>query len=126
MAEREVAPAAMDVELLAEVPHRHRRALDVPTRTSTTKPRRPCRFTRSGRPPQRKVQRIPLRARAHRAQQRLLFQLANHRKPRSMRKLTVAGKPTYVEIQRVGLIRIPARMELRRSAKDRLDLLGDP
>src|SRR3981081_1353165 len=121
MAEREVAPAAVDVDLLAQVSHRHRRALDVPTRTSVTKSRRPRRLTRRGRPPQWKVQRISLCARTNRAQQFLFSQLPNHRQPRSMRKLTVAGIPAHVEIESVGLIRVPARIELRRSPKDRLD-----
>src|SRR5579872_4617170 len=56
VAELEVPPAAMDVDLVAEVAHRHGRAFDVPAGTTGAELRRPRRLV-GGRPsPQGEVE----------------------------------------------------------------------
>src|SRR5260370_14685557 len=58
--EREVSPATMNVYLWAEVMYRHRAALDMPARTTGTPGARPCRFARSLRLPEHKIERVLL------------------------------------------------------------------
>src|SRR5207302_2061511 len=85
-------------------------------------PRRPRGLLRPGRSPQRKVEGVLLRTGSDRAEQALFAQLADHRPPRPVRQLPVAAIPARVEIQRVSLVRIAVRMQLRRSPKNRRDL----
>ena len=58
--ESEVVAAAVDVELLAEVLERHRRALNVPTRSACPPRAVPRRLARLGEFPQREVAVVPL------------------------------------------------------------------
>ena len=58
--EDQIGAAAVDVERLAEVAVRHRRALDVPARTPRAPGARPRRLARLRRLPQREVERALL------------------------------------------------------------------
>src|SRR5258708_36298644 len=58
--EREVSPTTMNVYLWTEVMYRHRAALDMPARTTGTPGARPCRFARSLRLPEHKIERVLL------------------------------------------------------------------
>jgi hypothetical protein len=50
----------MDVEMLTEAAHRHRRALDVPARPASPPRRRPLQLTRAGALPQNKITGVAL------------------------------------------------------------------
>src|SRR4029077_8273432 len=99
MAERQIAAAAVDVDLLAEVMHDHRRAFDVPTRPPWPELRGICRLGRRRPTPHRKAQRVALCARPDDAQRILVAQLADHRTPRAARQPAVAAVPAYLEVQ---------------------------
>src|SRR5579863_6554758 len=60
MWEDEIDAAAMDVESLAEMLRRHRRALDVPTRTPAAPRALPSRLIRARRLPQHEIRGIAL------------------------------------------------------------------
>jgi hypothetical protein len=60
--EHQVEPAGVQVELLAEVVDRHRRALDVPARPAGSPRRRPGRLPGLGGLPEREVERVALGA----------------------------------------------------------------
>src|SRR4051812_30870509 len=60
MREDQIHSAAMDVDLLAEMAHRHRRALDVPSRTAFAPRRVPAEAALATRLPQREVERVAL------------------------------------------------------------------
>src|SRR5438477_12680995 len=68
----------MKVDLLPQVVHRHRRALDVPPRPSLSKLRGPRRLVGPGASPQNEVKRVPLRLRPNDAEQVLVAKLAQH------------------------------------------------
>src|SRR5260370_22788497 len=81
MAERQVATAAVDIDLLAQVMHGHRRAFDVPTRPARPELRRPRGLVRRGPTPQRKIERIALAPQPDHPPQILVAQLAEPRPP---------------------------------------------
>src|SRR5712692_5728146 len=104
MAEGQVAPASVNIDLLAQVPHGHGRALDVPTRPAGTKGRRPRRLVGRRAAPQRKVQGIPFAIGPDRSDQTLFAELAQHRSPAAMRKTAVAPITADGKVERVGPI----------------------
>src|SRR5260370_20022380 len=91
VAELEVAPSAVNVDLFAEIAHRHRRALEVPAGPSRPELRRPRRLVRRRGAPERKVERVALRVGAHRPAQTLLPQPAQHGWARSVRQPAVTA-----------------------------------
>src|SRR5262249_44847942 len=112
MAERQVPPPTVNVDLRAEVSHRHRRTLDMPARPPVAEARRrPRRLARRRPPPQRKVQLVVLGVRPDRAKQALIAQLADHRPPAPMRESPIPPVTTRVEVQSVRLIRKAARAQ---------------
>src|SRR6185437_10381240 len=100
----QVAPPTVDVDLLPQVAHRHRRALDVPARPPRSKLRRPRRLVGSRPPPQGEIKEIPLRVRTDPAEQPLVAQLAQHRLARPVGKPTETRVPADVEVKSVCLV----------------------
>src|SRR2546421_8871715 len=99
VAEDQVATAAVNVDLLAQVAHRHRRALDVPAGPARPEPRRPAWLAGAGWAPEREIQPVALGARPDPAQQLLLPQLAQHRAARPPGELAEAGGAGGFEIK---------------------------
>ena len=118
VAELQVPAATMDVDLLAEVVHRHRGALDVPSRPTVSEFRRPCRLVGRRAAPQREVQRVGLGVGTHGAEQVFVAQLAQHREMRQVRETPVAAVLADIEVERVGAIRVSECVQLRRRRED--------
>src|ERR1700730_16625756 len=125
VAERKIAATAMDVDLLAEIAHRHCRALDVPAWPPGAKARRPRRLVRPGTAPQRKIQNVALGPWPDRAQQSFIAQLTNHRAARAMRQAPIPAIPARVEIESVRLIRVTGGIKPRSRFEDAPDLVRD-
>ena len=124
MAELKVPPSAVNVDLLAQVVHRHRRALDVPARPPVAKLRGPRGLVWSRATPQGEVERVLLGLRPHDAEQVLVPKLAQHGAPREMRQPSVTPVLADVEVQRIRAVRKAERVQLRRRREDLLDLVG--
>src|SRR5713226_294091 len=60
MGEGQIFTSTVDVQLRAEVAHRHRTALNVPAGSARTPGARPCRFARSLRLPEHKIKWVSL------------------------------------------------------------------
>src|SRR6202521_1244344 len=118
MAERKIAAAAMNIDLVSEVSHCHRRAFDMPARPPGPKARRPGRLVRPRTAPQREVQSVALGLGPNGAEQSFITQLANHRPARAMRQAPVPAIPARVEIEGVGLICVSGGMKARRRLED--------
>src|SRR6185436_11213051 len=119
--EDEILPAAVEIERLAQVLHRHGRALDVPAGTPRSPGARPRRFARLGSLPEREVERIPLRL-AHLDPDAgaKVVHLAPRERP--VRRIA-----PHVEVdvpaRRVGMPRIDEALDER---EDLRDVLGRP
>src|ERR1700730_3651991 len=102
VAEDEVPPTTVDIDLRAKISHGHRGALDVPSWPPLAKPRRLSRLIRRRPAPQWEIQCVLFGPRPDSAQRSLLAQLANHRAARSMRQAPIAAVQARIEIEAVG------------------------
>src|SRR5450759_4425686 len=122
VAELEVPPPPVNVDLLAEIPHRHRRAFDVPPRPPRPELRRPRRLVGRRGTPEREVEGVALCAGADGPEQTLLAQLAHHGSPGAMRQTAVTAVSAHVDVERVRTVGVPRRMKLRGCGLDAPDL----